>query len=362
MSPERFEHLLTLVAPIIIKKDTVMRKAIDPAERLSLTLHHLAYGNSQQSSSFEYRIGKSTVSRIVRETCSAIWTVLHSKYLTVPTTQHDWKKIANDFQRLWNLPHCIGAIDGKHVAMKCPIKSGSLYYNYKGWFSIILLAVCDARYSFTLVDIGSYGSSNDSGVFSNSNLGCAFENGKMNVPNADPIDGLPDHAIPYFLVGDEAFALKTWMLRPYPGKELPEDVRIFNYRLSRARRVIENAFGILVARWQIFHHPIQTSVETAEIMIKAAVCLHNYLRQTNNACYCPAGFVDSQDCTGQIRPGEWRSAVDSLQNGALRPLPHRRGTRYPQSAVTVRNLMKRYFNSGHGAVLWQWNHVRGQSG
>ena len=140
-----------------------------------------------------------------------------------------------------------GAIDGKHVAMKCPIKSGYLYYNYKGWFSIILLAVCDARYSFTLVDIGSYDSSNDS-VFSNSNLGCSFENEKMNIPNADPIDGLPDHAIPYFfLVGDEAFALKTWMLRPYPGKQLQEDVRIFNYHLSQAHRVTENAFGILVA-------------------------------------------------------------------------------------------------------------------
>jgi hypothetical protein len=198
MSPERFEHLLTLVAPLIIKKETVMRKAIEPAERLSLTLHHLAYGNSQQSNSFEYRIGKSTVSIIIRETCYAIWTALHSEYLTVPSTQQDWKKIAADFERLWNLPHCIGAIDGKHVAMKCPLKSGSLYYNYKGWFSIILLAVCDAHYSFTLVDIGSYGSSNDSGVFSNSNMGHALEGGQMSIPSAEPIDGLPNNAIYIF--------------------------------------------------------------------------------------------------------------------------------------------------------------------
>ena len=73
MSPERFVHLLTLVAPLIVKQDTVMRKAVEPTERLSLTLHHLAYGNSQPSNSFEYRIGKSTVSKIVRETSSAIW-------------------------------------------------------------------------------------------------------------------------------------------------------------------------------------------------------------------------------------------------------------------------------------------------
>ena len=92
-------------------------------------------------------------------------------------------------------------------------------------------------------------------------------------------------------------------------------------------------------------------------MIKAAVCLHNYLRQTNNAYYCPAGFVDSQDCTGQIQPGKWRSIVDCLRNGALRPLPHPRGTRYPQSAVIVKNLMKRYFNSEHGNGIMSMDKV-----
>jgi len=63
MSPDRFEHLLSLVAPIITKKDTRMRKAIGPAERLSLTLHYLAYGDSQQSNSFAYRISFKDHSR-----------------------------------------------------------------------------------------------------------------------------------------------------------------------------------------------------------------------------------------------------------------------------------------------------------
>jgi hypothetical protein len=110
------------------------------------------------------------------------------------------------------------------TSLKPVLKSGSLYYNYKGWFSIILLAVCDARYSFTLVDIGSYGSSNDSGVFSNSNMGHALEGGQRSIPSAEPIDGLPNNAVPYFLVGDEAFALKQWILRPYSGRDLPEDL------------------------------------------------------------------------------------------------------------------------------------------
>ena len=95
-------------------------------------------------------------------------------------------------------------------------------------------------------------------------------------------------------------------------------------------------------------------------MIKAAVCLHNYLRQTHNASYCPTGFVDSQDSTGEIQPGEWRSIVNDLDNGALRSLPRRRGTRYPQSAVVVRDLLKMYVNSECGALPWQLSHVRGQ--
>ena len=66
----------------------------------------------------------------------------------------------------------------------------------------------------------------------------------------------------------------------------------------------------------------------------------NYLRQTHNASYCPTGFVDSQDSTSEIQPGEWRSIVNDLDNGALRYLPRRRGTRYPQSAVVVRDLLK----------------------
>ncbi|XP_015772515.1 PREDICTED: uncharacterized protein LOC107350789 [Acropora digitifera] len=86
--------------------------------------------------------------------------------------------------------------------------------------------------------------------------------------------------VPYFLVENEIFALKPWLLRPYPGKNIKEDQSIFNYRLSRARRVIENCFGILVARWRIFCGAIQAKVETVQKIVQATVALHNYLRQT----------------------------------------------------------------------------------
>ena len=101
-----------------------------------------------------------------------------------------------------------------------------------------------------------------------------------------------------------------WLLRSFSGP-LTEEQRIFAYRLSRARRTIENAFGILTARWQILHKPIRSSVENAERYTLACLALHNYLRLTDNAMYCPEGFVDSYNNSGKIKEGEWRSLVNN---------------------------------------------------
>ena len=97
MSSERFEHLLRLVAPHISKKKTKLRNPIGLAERLYLTLRYLASGDSQQSQSFHFRIGKATVSKIINETCAAIWHCLNREYLQPPQSSNQWKRIADDF-------------------------------------------------------------------------------------------------------------------------------------------------------------------------------------------------------------------------------------------------------------------------
>lgn len=102
---------------------------------------------------WSFLIGKTTVSVIVRETCAVIWEVLSPIYLKTPTIE-DWRDKSKIFCELWNLPNCCGAIDGKHISIQAPNKSGSMYFNYKKTFSIILMAVCDADYIFTVVDIG----------------------------------------------------------------------------------------------------------------------------------------------------------------------------------------------------------------
>ena len=148
MSPKRFEHFLTLVGPLIFKKTTKMRERISAAECITLTLRMLASGDDQQSLAFSYHLGRTTVNHILRETCSAIWKALGDIYARPPSSPDGWREISKGFKDLWNLPHCVGVIDGKHVNMKCPNNSGSLYYNYKGVFSLVLMAICDSHYNF----------------------------------------------------------------------------------------------------------------------------------------------------------------------------------------------------------------------
>lgn len=84
MSPERLEHLLSLVGPLITKARCRGRHSIPPEEWLVITLRYLATGDSQQSQSFNSRVGRSTVCAIIKETCAAIWMALKDTYLKSP--------------------------------------------------------------------------------------------------------------------------------------------------------------------------------------------------------------------------------------------------------------------------------------
>lgn len=183
MSKERFDHLLGMIRHLITKKDTQMREAISAEERLVITLRFLSTGMSQQDLCFAFRVGRTTVCNIVREVCAAIFDILSPIYMRPPTTEDEWRHISNDFESLWDLPHCIGAIDGKHIRIDCPNKTGTNYHNYKGFFSMVLMAICDARYNFTLFDVGQFGSNNDSGILNDSEMGRAFDQGCFNYPH-----------------------------------------------------------------------------------------------------------------------------------------------------------------------------------
>ncbi|GFW62511.1 DDE Tnp4 domain-containing protein [Trichonephila clavipes] len=175
-------------------------------------------------------------------------------YVVLPTPKMgQFQKIAQQYSIKWNFPNCIGAIDGKHVRIKAPKNSGSLFYNYKDYHSMVMLAVVDADCKFTAVDVGFYGREGDAGIFLKSEIGQRIKNNTFNVPPPKALTGT-DTFVPHVIVGDEAFALHQNLMKPYPRLQSLHDASkaIYNYRLSRARRTTENAFGILCSYFRLF--------------------------------------------------------------------------------------------------------------
>ena len=116
----------------------------------------------------------------------------------------------------------------RNIELRSPANSGTVFHNYKGFFSIILLGFVDAEYKFLWVDVGANGSSSDCAVFSNSDLKAALDADDLGLPTADELPG-NDVPVPYFMVGDDAFSLKTYMMKPFSTRNPCHAERIFNY-------------------------------------------------------------------------------------------------------------------------------------
>ncbi|XP_042581119.1 putative nuclease HARBI1 [Cyprinus carpio] len=301
-------------------------------------------------------MGTSTVSGIVEEMCCAIWDALQGEYMAFPSSSQ-WQDIAEDFWRQWQFPLCVGAIDGKHVRIRAPPQSGSDFYNYKGFFSIILMAAADANYRFIYVDVGAFRRESDGGVLGRSAFGSRLAQGSLNLPAPAVLPGTTTPS-PFFFLGDEAFPLQENLMRPYPGTNLQDRKRIYNYRQARARRVVENAFGILAARFRIFSRPIDCKPEKAVKLVKACVALHNFLASTERARYMPATFVDATSDTGEVQPGEWRQHVAGDQNMVDGPRCLVGSSRPSRRAALVREQLADFFLSDAGVFPHQYSVLR----
>ena len=253
--PSHVQRRVAEGGPRIEKYDTWYRKSINPGCRLAITLHFLAPGEKYRSLIFGFRVAHNTISVIVRQTCEAILAEYGDKVLQCPHTSDAWKQVAAEFSSRWNFHHTLGTIDFKHVAIRCPKNGGSLYINYKGFHFIILLAMVDVKFNFLWVDVGTNGSSSDAQIFNKCDLRSGIVDGTLDIPDAEPLPR-DDHDMPYFLIGDDAFSLRTWLMKPFSARGLPDEERICNYRLSHARRVVENATA---SHWVTLNHALLTT-------------------------------------------------------------------------------------------------------
>ena len=253
---------------------------------------HLSTGETYTSLQYHWRVGRTTICKFVPQVCKAILKEFQHEYLICPTDSEDWKKIEERFRNRWNVPHAVSAIDGKHIAIKKPKKSGSEYFNYKGYFTLVLLALVDAYYKFLWVNVGASGSSSDAQIFNHSKLKRRIENGRLGLPPPKLI-GPGGSDLHYFLLVDNAFALMPWLVKPYSRQQLTREERIANYRISRGRRVVQNSFGILVKRFRVMLITMEQRPKVVREFVLTCVVLHNMLRSHQGGADRPPTLADN---------------------------------------------------------------------
>ena len=179
------------------------------------------------------------------------------------------------------------------------------------------MAVVDARYEFLYVDVGTNGRVSDGGVWKGCSLKTAIERKILELPEPAQLPQ-SNKTAPFVFVADDAFPLKPYMLKPFCFRSQTDEQRIFSYRLSRARRTVENAFGILANRFRVLLHPINLEPAKVEKIVLACVVLHNLLRREKPDIYTPAGSLDSEELqTKTIVLGSWQAQSTTAAANAI---------------------------------------------
>ncbi|KAF7272115.1 hypothetical protein GWI33_015079 [Rhynchophorus ferrugineus] len=347
MSAKEFEWLLNAIGPEITKQNTNYREAIPTKERLAITLRFLASGDSYTSLSHLFKISKQAISSIVPDVCKAVIKSLQN-YIKVPSDTQQWKQIAETFSTNSNFPQCIGALDGKYCASQNPIHG-----NYKSDDSIVLMGIVDADYCFIYVNVGCQGRIGvDGGVFENTPFYKQLQDNELHLPKDDVLP-YRKMKIPFVFVADNAFPLQKHIMKPYLGNHGSGSVkRIFNYRLSRARGIAENAFGIISSVFRVLRKPMLLQPERASTVIMTCLYLHNFLRKNkiSRDIYTPQGSFD-RDNDGIVTRGTWR--IEDLTTPLKSYLPLRDVPRTNSLAnEEVRTEFAEYFAT-IGQVPWQ---------
>lgn len=208
------------------------------------------------------------------------------------------------------------------------------------------MAICDANYEFIMCDFGVNGRISDGGVLSNTKFDKKLKNGTLRLPRPSTPQ-TSQTKLPFVFISDEAFALRTDFLKPYSQKDLTHDRKIFNYRLSRARCKIENSFGILAARFQLFQTAIRLQLESIDIVVMACCVLHNFLRRKCGSAYTPPDSLDQEN----LMDGTMQLGLRANPN-LLAGLQRSYGRNFSNEANHVRKSFMHYFNE-EGAVAWQ---------
>ena len=253
MSHATFVYLCERLSPKLRRKDTAMRRPLSVEQRVGITLWCLATPTEYRTIAHLFGVARSTVCEIVHETCNAIVSSLLTTYIAFPSGEQ-LDGVVQNFSTKWGLPQSVGAIDGCHIPIAAPLNNHTDYYNRKGFYSMILQGVVDANYRFLDICVGWAGSVHDARVFVHSPLYTKITEEQL-LPNKTlTVNGIE---VPLFLIGDSAYPLQTWLMKPSP------------------HIVVENAYGRLKARWRRLMKRNDMHTNHIPTVVAAACILHN---------------------------------------------------------------------------------------
>ena len=272
MSHATFMYLCNELRSTIEKDDTRMRKAIPTEQRVALTLWFLATNADYRTIGHLFGVSKSTVCIVTKEVCAAIVRVLLSKYIKLPTGE-GLKEVVDGFEHKWGFPQCAGAVDGTHIPIVSPDECPADYFNRKGWHSVIMQGLVNHLGQFTNVYVGWPGRVHDARVLANSSL---YQQGQAGSLFPDWTKMIAGVEVPLVILGDPAYPLLPWLMKAFPDNgRLSTQQRTYNYRLSHARVVVENAYGRLKGRWRCLLKRLDVSVRDVPELVSACCVLHN---------------------------------------------------------------------------------------
>ena len=246
VSRETFLYILDAIRPDL-ERESVGGSPLSPELRLGICLYRLARGDYYYTIAEMAGIGEATVCTTVIEVCQSIVNNFRTSAVAsiFPKTENEFREAMITMEEHWQLPCAFGAIDGCHIPLKCPPggqQSQKEHHNFKGFYSIVLMAIVNAKYEFTWSSCGYTGNNHDSSIFQATNIYARINNGTILPHNAKKLN---ETDIPPLLLGDGAFPFHTWLMKPFSNAVLSSDQKYFNCRLSRARMVTEGVFGRL---------------------------------------------------------------------------------------------------------------------
>ena len=285
-------------------KRNCYKGSIPPGLRLAICLYRLGRGDYYCSIAEMAGLAQSTVSTIVKEVCEAIITCMWKEHgeSHMPKADAMFREKVLDMEEMWQFPVTWGAVDGGHIPIKCPPggrEACKEYHNFKNFLSIILMSAVDAKYRFLWGSCGFPGNSHDSIILQSMSLWSDIQNGKV-LPSF--LQNENDVNIPPLLIGDAALPQEPFLMKPFMNAVLSTEQHYFNYRLSRARMIIECAYGQLKGRWRHLMKKSEGGLYEIKTVTLACMVLHTLCIEYGNKI--PASLDLSLDpATSQTRDG-----------------------------------------------------------